>query len=192
MALDQVLIKDPATTEENSFGSYFVYRKLEQNVKAYKENEIALAKELFGAKANQQQKELTGAYLMGRFENGMPVLMSDQQHMLNGTKVDNKKVGDINDFDYKNDPDGAKCPFHSHVRKTNTRKEHDKAQIMARRGIVYGQRDVHPNDAKLEEMPTEDVGLLFMAFQNSITGQFEIMQKFWAKQCLLRRAKCRN
>jgi deferrochelatase/peroxidase EfeB len=37
--LSQALVKDPAGTGKSSFGSYFVFRKLEQNVRKFKEME---------------------------------------------------------------------------------------------------------------------------------------------------------
>src|SRR5262249_10639475 len=36
------------------------------------------------------------------------------------------------------------------------------------------------DNPKKEELPTQDVGLLFMCFQSDIANQFEFIQKQWA------------
>lgn len=181
MPLDLVLVPDIASKNENAFGSYFVYRKLEQNVMGFKIRERQLAEELFG----DPDSELAGAMVMGRFENGMPVTMSPTDEDL--TIATDLTVGKINDFNYNMDTAGAKCPFHSHIRKTNPRGEspfeepvEEKHHMMARRGIIYGKRFIHPNEAEIEELPTKDVGLLFMSFQANLANQFEFIQQTWS------------
>jgi Dyp-type peroxidase family len=186
MPLNLVLVSDPNSTKDNAFGSYFVYRKLEQNVKAFKEKEEKLSIELFGSpQTGQKPNELAGAMVVGRFENGMPATLSatDKNTYLTANP------GKFNDFNYANDQDGAKCPYHAHIRKTNPRGdssrlganlEQEKFHMMARRGIIYGKRDIHPNDGEIKDMPTGGVGLLFMSFQADIVNQFEFMQINWA------------
>jgi deferrochelatase/peroxidase EfeB len=49
-----------------------------------------------------------------------------------------------------------------------------------RRGITYGKRDPEPKDRpRLKQLPTKDVGLLFMCFQASIVEQFEWILVMW-------------
>ena len=54
---------------------------------------------------------------------------------------------------------------------------------MARRGITYGHRSVHPNNPILERrldlLPSQNVGLLFMAYQNDIIIKFQFTQWNW-------------
>jgi deferrochelatase/peroxidase EfeB len=95
-----------------------------------------------------------------------------------------------NDFNYDGDPDGLKCPFHAHVRKSNPRLESvkengrfagsDQEELghrIARRGITYGG----PLSAadNLDDLPEKGVGLLFMCYQSDIWEQFEFIQRFW-------------
>jgi deferrochelatase/peroxidase EfeB len=109
--LEQVLVPCPGgASKEVSFGSYFVFRKLEQNVKGFKEREEEIAQELGLAKADE---ELAGAMLVGRFEDGTPVVLQKTDGL-------NKPVVP-NNFDFSQDIEGGKCPFHSHIRKTNPR-----------------------------------------------------------------------
>jgi Dyp-type peroxidase family len=186
--LGQVLVPCPGGGTSTSFGSYFVFRKLEQNVRGFKKTEKRLAKflNLPATTKNSQgaDEELAGAMVVGRFENGTPTVLhaSDQPVSASGVP---------NNFNYSSDPDGLKCPFAGHIRKSNPRGEsavkigpvvgNEKRHLMARRGITYGHRDIHPNDPGLrfEEMPTGDVGLLFMAYQSNIADQFEFTQKTW-------------
>lgn len=161
-----VLIKDPYVKEEDkehAFGSYFVFRKLEQNVRGFKKAEEDLG-----------LGEIGGAYLVGRFEDGTPVIAQEDDGLYGS--------GSFNNFDYQNDPSGGRCPHFAHIRKTNPRSnEADKSHIMARRGIPFGHREV-PTDIKQDfaQMPEGGVGLLFMSYQASIENQFEFIQEKWA------------
>ncbi|MEQ6167301.1 Dyp-type peroxidase [Ekhidna sp. MALMAid0563] len=168
------LVKEP---KSNSFGSYLVFRKLEQNVKAFKQAEEKLAHQLgfIG-----ETEEVAGALIIGRFENGLPVVKY-------GSVPDPEAVFKDNDFDYSIDPDGSRCPYHAHIRKTNPRGdstrsfgssfEDERDHRIARRGITYD--DVGRN-GDLTWHPDQGVGLLFLCFQSDIVNQFEFMQTFWA------------
>lgn len=164
-SIDTVLINDPLVHDKNAFGSYFVYRKLEQNVRDFKRAEEKVAKKL-----NAKNPEISGAYLVGRFEDGTPVTLSNEEGLINS--------GSFNDFNYSNDSKGSKCPFHAHIRATNDRTHSHKEHIMARRGITYGHRNTPMNIEQIhEQFPSKDVGLLFMSYQSSIENQFEYIQK---------------
>ena len=169
--IDLVLLKDPFAEGESAMGSFLVFRKLEQNVEGFKDAEEELAKKL-GLK--DEDAERAGAMLVGRFEDGTPVQLSGEAGLINSAV--------LNNFDY-NFNDESKCPYHAHIRKTNPRsdlvnsplKADAKRFTMARRGITYGERK-----ADLSDKPTKDVGLLFMSYQKSIAGQFEVIQRDWA------------
>jgi Dyp-type peroxidase family len=177
-ALNLVLVKDPLTKEADSFGSYFVFRKLEQNVKAFdkREDELADALGLTG-----DARERAGALAVGRFENGIPVTLDDDDT--------NAALKDANNFNYQSDQDGAKCPFQAHIRKTNPRGDTgfsggkpnagELGRRVTRRGITYGKRKIG-KDGRPTDKPSGRVGLLFMCFQQSIPNQFGFMQVAWA------------
>lgn len=146
----------------HSYGSFLAFRKLEQNVKKWNEEVIKVAGQL------GEPADLIGAYAVGRFKDGTPVVKSKQSN------------GNIdNDFNFSNDKGGSKCPFHSHIRKTNPReetgREDEKEVRIVRRGITYGERAEGFTDA-----PSKDVGLLFMCYQSDLNKQFEEMQNTWA------------
>lgn len=180
--LSLVLVPDRNTPEPDSFGSYFVFRKLEQDVLHFKlrEQDLADALGLTGP-----ERERAGALVVGRFEDGTPVVLSQTDGLLPIKE---------NNFQYGADPDGQKCPFAAHIRKTNPRGDigrqidpaltqgtAERPRRIARRGITYGKRVSHPDDVQaIGDLPTGGVGLLFMCFQASIANQFAFIQKRWA------------
>jgi Dyp-type peroxidase family len=164
--LSHVLVPDPgADPSDHAYGSYLVYRKLEQNVRAFKQQEarIAHALGLTGSAA-----ERAGALLIGRFEDGTPVTLAETDGM--------RPVP--NDFTYADDEAGARCPFGAHIRRVNPRLADPAARtVIARRGQGYGLRSDDPNDDDLESKPTGGVGLLFMAVVAGVEAQFEALQR---------------
>jgi len=175
-----VLVPDPATSAVDAFGSYFVFRKLEQDVRRFtvREHELADQLGLVG-----QDRERAGAMAVGRFRDGTPLTLSQTDGFIPVKE---------NNFTFANDAQGAKCPFHAHIRKTNPRgdtvrirgstDEAERARRIARRGIPYGERNRDPNEFQaLDDLPTGGVGLLFMCFQASITRQFAFIQHSWVE-----------
>jgi Dyp-type peroxidase family len=189
--LSQLLVRCPGGKLEVSCGSYFVFRKLEQNVRAFKEREETLAgafRERFNLRKEDIEERL-GATVVGRFENGTPATLfgAEQPPIAKGP------VGVPNDFNYASDPAGLRCPFASHIRKTNPRSdtEDSLSHLMARRGIPYGARKgvvdhVLRGDAA---QPETGVGLLFMAYQSSLENQFEFTQVKWANNVAFARPR---
>jgi Dyp-type peroxidase family len=173
--LGLALVRDPGGQDAFSFGSFFVFRKLEQNVRAFKQAEEQLAHVLG---LEEPDEERAGAMIVGRFEDGTPLVLSQQD----GLSPDKP----VNDFTYAQDSLGLRCPVHAHIRKVNPRGESnerdERSHLMVRRGITYGERQDDPNDehAPLDQRPTGGVGLLFMAYQSDIGNQFEHMQRHWA------------
>jgi Dyp-type peroxidase family len=177
---DEILLAmEPKTGAQ--LGSYFVFRKLEQNVKGFKESEEKLAKVL---QYEGEAEEIIGAYAVGRFENGTPVLLSGSEDLEDRL---------TNNFNYDEDELAKKCPYHAHIRKVNPRNAELKRsgggannrRLIARRGIPYddyGRRFLDEENDVIDQShhPTKDVGLLFMAFMNDIQDQFEFIQQKWA------------
>jgi Dyp-type peroxidase family len=148
-------------------GSYLVFRKLEQYVRAFKEYERQFAQALGLAEAEVKR---AGALVMGRFDDGTPVVLTD---------TPGRSATVPNNFTYVEDPGGLKCPLQAHIRKVNPRQE--GAPRIVRRGITYGDREKGPQDnPSLEELPVNGVGLLFMCYQRDIAQQFEVLQCLYA------------
>lgn len=160
--LDIVLVPDPFAA--SSYGSFYVLRKLEQNVDAFLKNEESLADEL---NLPDAERARAGALMIGRFRDGSPVLLAD---------TPGQAPPLANDFTF----DGIgpeRCPFHAHIRKTNTRESVERGRRIVRRGIPYDDR---PEAQRDDPRPTADVGLLFSCFQADIGSQFAHMQRAWA------------
>jgi Dyp-type peroxidase family len=184
--LELVLVKDPLSPNKYGCGSYFVYRKLQQNVDLFNKKVIALAENLI---PTEPKPELAEAFVIGRFKDGTPVTLYNEAQ--SQTLI-------ANNFNYQGDIHGTKCPFHAHIRNVNPRGEkvttNDKNQSekrIARRGISYCYPKSKPFSLSTEEQlkylqqasidATEsEVGLLFMCFQANITDQFVTLQKTWA------------
>lgn len=174
--LDRVIVPDPASPNPAvDFGSYLVYRKLEQNVRRFKQAEQDMADQLglIG-----EDRERAGAMIIGRFEDGTPLTLQ---------RTADEALPVTNSFTYNDDLDGLKCPFHGHIRKSNPRgsggfeaEPQERLHIMARRGQTYGERLDDPDaDLPPSARPTGGVGLLFMAYNVDIAEQFEFVQKTW-------------
>ncbi|MBU1377402.1 MAG: Dyp-type peroxidase [Alphaproteobacteria bacterium] len=164
-----VLVRDPNGKSDDSYGSFLVYRKLEQNVAGFKHRENALADAL---SLVGEDRERAGAMVVGRFEDGTPLILESEAKDPNPTP---------NNFDYASDAPGDRCPIHAHIRKINPRTPNDAEQrthLMARRGIPFGDPDRDLEDEA--SFPTGGVGLLFMAYNQDIERQFEVTQRFWA------------
>jgi deferrochelatase/peroxidase EfeB len=165
VALDRALVPDPGVAgTPDCFGSYLVYRRLEQNVRAFEATEDLVA-DLLGL--HDDDRERAGAMLVGRFEDGTPVVLQSD-----GTAP----VPIPNNFTYADDGRGSKCPHLAHIRRMNDRHvDPGERTVIARRGQTYGARPdlAGPGLPK----PTGGVGLLFMAVVADIEAQFERLQR---------------
>ena len=201
-----VLVKDPngdpLKTGFPAYGSYLVFRKLEQDVDGFNRALADLACSLNLENHEQQRAE---ALVMGRFRNGTPLVLRD---------TPGKAAPVPNDFTFISDPQGLKCPFHAHIRKMNPRGESDRvvqsalaatlkrlsvagqeeydsvqsalgaeyterSHRIARRSVLYG---IHKKEGEEDPRltPTPEVGVLFMCYQKDIRRQFEFLQANWS------------
>jgi Dyp-type peroxidase family len=167
---ENVLPQAPTPDELGTNGSFLVYRKLHQNVAAFRA-QLASAAQLYpGA------EELLAAKIVGRWRDGTPLDLS-------ADRPDPSIVSDgqrNNAFSYSDDPDGLRCPIGAHVRRANPRDSLPfegklvNRHRLIRRGIPYGEPlpDGAHDDGK-------DRGVIFMCLQASITRQFEFIQSQW-------------
>lgn len=175
--LGLVLVPDP-NGNPYSCGSFFVYRKLKQDVKGFYEQAKKL--EAFAGDGKVFDLQAVLGNLMGR--------------RLDGSLPGNPHGEALsNDFDFKNDQYGSKCPFHSHIRKVSPRSDARgddfRSWRIARRALSFGvPMDRDPDnmpsfvkDAQAEK-PVGDHGLHFMCAQSDIAGQFEHIQAKWTNQ----------
>ena len=161
-------------------GTYFVLRQLEQNVNGYWS---FIKKQTADEHGNTNNEEATkiAAKMFGRWPSGAPLV----KHPDKDPGVDT----DDNSFYYKKeDEHGEKCPFGSHIRRTNPRDQFEESpsgvslkltrrhRIM-RRVRSYGEDFIGSAE---NHKPNGEVGLLFGCFNANISKQFEFIQYTWA------------
>ncbi|BEL05101.1 Dyp-type peroxidase [Actinoplanes sichuanensis] len=160
-------------------GSLLVYRKLAQDVAAFRGDTAAMASAL------SVEPGTLRAWLVGRRPDGSPLSRDETD----------PGPGELNHFGYDDDvppgagvrgaradPDGARCPLAAHIRKVNPRDQETEQGIqqntltmmILRRGIPYGPL--------YEDAPDAERGLLFLCYQTDLARQFELLAQRWANR----------
>ncbi|HUN92014.1 MAG TPA: hypothetical protein VMU33_08150 [Burkholderiaceae bacterium] len=175
----------PEMDETRNFlrnGTFLVIRKLRQDIAGLK-NAVEKMKE--AAAVPGLDDDLILAKMMGRWPD-----QSDdptKKSTLGGNPL--VAAHGLNDFRYKFDSDGSKCPFHAHIRRANPRTQipaeldapGGRPPRLVRRGMSYGPK----HDPKLQGDAAQaslqqERGLVFMAYNASIGEQFEVVQRWLA------------
>jgi deferrochelatase/peroxidase EfeB len=155
-----------------------VFRKLYQDVAAFRRYLATAAKSLYGSDDHYHQ-ELVAAKIMGRWRSGCPLDLSPD-------KDDPAIAADPqrrNNFTYQGDDQGLRCPLGSHLRRSNPRATPLKRATavrrhrLIRRGVEYGPL---LKEGALEDDGI-DRGLINMFIQADIERQFEFVQHEWMK-----------
>jgi len=84
---------------------------LEQDVRGFKTAEEQLAASLG---LEDDDEERAGAMVVGRFEDGTPVVLQGADGLHHPVR---------NNFNFSGDAAASKCPFQGHIRKANPRGE---------------------------------------------------------------------
>lgn len=152
-------------------GSFMVFRKYQSQVAEF--NQF-----IKDNSNNEEEGELLAAKLIGRWRSGAPLVLSPL--------TENEKLGaDLqknNDFSFKDDDLGKKCPFSSHIRRMNPRDsknfvlEDARLHRIIRKSVTFG--DIVPphitkNDGK-------ERGQYFIGISANAMGTLEFLQKQWA------------
>lgn len=159
-------------------GTYMVFRKLYQDVAAFRRYLATAAKSLYGSD-DQYHQDLVAAKMMGRWRSGCPVDLSPDKDNL-AIAADPERR---NNFTYAGDDEGLRCPIGAHLRRSNPRATPMKRATavrrhrLIRRGVEYGP---HLADGALEDDGV-DRGLINLFIQADIERQFEFVQKEWMK-----------
>ncbi|WP_028061251.1 Dyp-type peroxidase [Candidatus Solirubrobacter pratensis] len=154
---DDGVLPDAPVPPFDRNGTFMVYRKLEQDVAAFDRLLVELAGEHFDG-----DTELAAAKLVGRWRNGAPLVTHP------APPSGDIERGDYNDFLYRDDADGYRCPLGAHIRRANPRDalpggiRRSRRHRIIRRGMPY---DEGPNGQ----------GLVFVCFNASIARQFEVV-----------------
>src|SRR5215468_8893913 len=154
-------------------GTYLVFRQLEQDVPAFNTFVSDAAKKI------GETDDWVATRLLGRSKDGEPLVAEKP----GGSEEDAKN----NFLYYHEDRAGLRCPIGAHIRRANPRDSlgpdpetalHlSKMHRIIRRGRPYGER-WEPNGANGHGDKAER-GMLFIALNADIAGQFEMIQHSW-------------
>jgi Dyp-type peroxidase family len=155
-------------------GSYVAFRKLHQDVAAFRGY-------LAAHSASPVDEERLAAKMVGRWRSGAPLALApDQDDPELG--ADPKRHNDF--LYYEDDLKGFKCPAGSHMRRMNPRDalKDEAVQVrrhrLLRRGMSYGP--MLP-EGVLEDDGI-DRGIVFLFVGASLARQFEFVQSEWVNQ----------
>lgn len=152
-------------------GSFMIFRKYQSQVadfnKYVKENTHS-----------PEEAELLAAKMVGRWRSGAPLSLAPEK--------DDKELGEDaaknNDFSFKDDEYGKKCPFSSHIRRMNPRDsktfvlEDERLHRIIRRSVTFG--DVVP--PQVTEDDGKERGQYFMGISANAMETLEFLLKQWA------------
>jgi Dyp-type peroxidase family len=161
--------EDPALPEWATDGSFAVFRKLYQDVAAFR----AIGEGRWGS-SSALDAAVLGAKLVGRWPSGARLGDETSDPGVDPDSEDDRLRLAPSDLA---DDDGQRCPLFAHVRKAYPREVEaadPQRHRIIRRGIPYGPPYV-PGTAEA----SAERGLLFLAFQADIGRQFEHIQREW-------------
>lgn len=185
-------------------GTFMAYRKLHQNVNAFHQYihaQAAVYASIHGV-SQEEADETLRAKMAGRWSDGIPLMHAptyakwqEELALLNRLPEQEKqqrldKI--LRDFTYAADPDGSRCPFSSHLRRSNPRDMLDPTvtppppgqpapkatsvlnnrRRILRRGLPYGKSGDGISDQ-------EEHGVLMLVVCASLFRQFEFVQQQW-------------
>jgi len=145
-------------------GTYLVFRQLEQNVGLFRDETTRYAAAL------GISEERFGAMLVGRWPDGSPLVkcpVAPDPLLGSGPAA--------NDFGFRDDLHGDRCPMGSHIRRANPRDSltDDPQQswtVANRHRLLRRGRPYHIGDRQ---------GLYFICLNADIVRQFEFVQQNW-------------
>ena len=181
-------------------GTFFAYRKLHQDVAAFKgwvEESAALLQRVWKLPTLKEARETLLAKMAGRWSDGVPLSVAATyadwlDFNLRYPPPDDHRVRDnsaraaaLVDYGYRDDPDGTRCPFGAHVRRANTRDMLDPrgdGPAASRMGSALNNRRrvlrrglPYGKDGAADD----EHGVVMMVVCASLQRQFEFVQQQW-------------
>ncbi len=179
-------------------GTFMAYRKLHQNVRAFREFIKETAQDYAKASGIENlddASQILMAKMAGRWPDGVPVSRAptvaewdsfnkqypnvDYQADPSGAAA---RYGEIVKFAFGDDKEGTKCPLTAHVRRANTRDMLDPTGMdgsvvnnrrrILRRGLPYGASPEGTTDE-------DEHGLVLLFVCAGLFRQFEFVQQQW-------------
>jgi Dyp-type peroxidase family len=182
-------------------GTFFAYRKLHQDIAAFRDWIDQTAGELqriWQLASFEEARETLLAKIAGRWSDGVPLAAAPTFQAWKAfneefppradrrVRDDGGRAAKLVDFLYREDPEGLKCPVTAHIRRTNTRDQLDprasakeakgrmgSALNNRRRILRRGLPYGHADD------PNGEHGIIMLAVCASLQRQFEFVQQQW-------------
>ena len=155
-------------------GTYMVWRKLYQDVALFR-HVLREAAPLYSG----GDHEKLAAKVVGRWPNGTPLVVSPDAPIAD---FEPKTDPRVNAFRYAaEDPDGRRCPFGAHIRRSNPRDALGFDGLLSFRHRIIRRGNALRPAAGLRGRDDDHVdrGLIFVCFNASISRQFEGIQAQW-------------
>ena len=173
-------------------GTFMAYRKLHQNVVAFRNFIQETARDyakVCGIQNLEDARELLMAKMAGRWSDGIPLALAptveawhEFQDKLQQMTEEKARELALMDFSFRGDKEGIKCPVTSHVRRVNTRDSMDPTgedgsilnnrRRILRRGLPY-------DDSAHVAPGSEERGIVMLVVCASLVRQFEFVQQQW-------------
>lgn len=168
-------------------GTFLVYRKLHQNVKSFNDYIDRMAAAYAAGRPSltiPDAREIIMAKMAGRWSDGVPISLKPTLAEWRAFQAEvpnpEQRIEMTRVFSFKDDPQGAKCPIGSHLRRVNPRDSldtegdlgsalNDRRRLL-RRGLPYGEGMADDNSGH---------GVIALVMCASIARQFEFVQQQW-------------
>jgi Dyp-type peroxidase family len=152
-------------------GTYLVLRKLEQDVDGFWSYFRARAAEIAAPAEIGDVATWLASKCVGRWPSGAPLVLSPHHDDPAAAHPQRR-----DDFRYADDPEGLRCPFGAHIRRSNPRDSKDRAgntsisEVSPRRILRRGRTYISDDGKR---------GVLFLAICANVRRQFEFVQQTW-------------
>ena len=157
-------------------GSYLVYRKLKQDTSRFWQTMLDQAR----PEGDPAAATKLASSMVGRWPSGAP--------LVNYPELDPGPGSEKEDFAFKDDVDGTRCPLGAHIRRANPRdmlepgpeksREAVARHRLLRRGRPYGPAAKGTPSERARSDGAER-GLVFIVLNASFRRQFEFVQQTW-------------
>jgi Dyp-type peroxidase family len=184
-------------------GTFMAYRKMHQNVNSfhrYIQEKAAVYAAIHGVSEDEANETLR-AKMAGRWSDGIPLIHAPTYAQWQAERAKINAMPEaaqqpylvqlLRNFTYAADADGSRCPFSSHLRRSNPRDMLDPTlsppagdgspratsvlnnrRRILRRGLPYGHSGPGISDQ-------DDHGVLMLVVCASLFRQFEFVQQQW-------------
>ncbi|EAU89604.1 DyP [Coprinopsis cinerea okayama7 len=167
--------KRPAWAKD---GAFMVTRKLNNLVPEFDDFLLQHGPRIFPELKPQEAADKLGARLFGRWKNGTPTELSPDHNDPDIAKDDNR----INNFTFDQSKGQSRCPFASHMRKSNPRNDVSPVEsafkhFVRRHNMPYGPEIT--DEEKDGNGTIYERGLHVVCYQSSIVRGFKFIQEGW-------------